>query len=222
MLEKTGRPKEADAVYRRALAIDEKDLGSDHPDTAADLSNLAVLLLATGRLAEAEPLLRRALAIDERWLGPDDPSVAFDLNNLAVLLRAMNQPEEAEALLRRALAIDEKGLGPDHPAVARDLVNLAVLLQTGGRLTEAEALVRRAGHRRADLWTGSPQRRPGPGPPGVVTRGRESSRRGRGAGPQTTISGWWTWRAGRVNLTRAGRGIGPMPARFSRRRGELA
>ncbi len=79
-----------------------RNLGPDHPDVAADLSNLAVLLLTTGRLAEAEPLLRRALAIDERWLGPDDPSVAFDLNNLAVLLRAMNQPEEAEALLRRA------------------------------------------------------------------------------------------------------------------------
>ena len=58
---------------RRALAIDEKSFGPDHPSVARDLNNLALLLQATNRLAEAEPLMRRALAIDEKSFGPDIP-----------------------------------------------------------------------------------------------------------------------------------------------------
>ena len=61
---------------RRALAIDEKSFGPDHPNVARDLNNLAQLLQATNRLAEAEPLMRRALAIDEKSFGPDHPNVA--------------------------------------------------------------------------------------------------------------------------------------------------
>ena len=59
----TNRLAEAEPLYRRALAILEKSLGSDHPNVATALNNLALLLQATNRLAEAEPLYRRALEI---------------------------------------------------------------------------------------------------------------------------------------------------------------
>ena len=36
-------------VYLRAIAIDEKALGLDHPDVAMDLSNLAIAYRALGR-----------------------------------------------------------------------------------------------------------------------------------------------------------------------------
>ena len=49
----------------RALAIREKALGPEHPDTAAALNNLAVLYQATGAHAKAEPLFERAQSIDE-------------------------------------------------------------------------------------------------------------------------------------------------------------
>jgi tetratricopeptide (TPR) repeat protein len=57
---------EAEALYRRALAINEKYFGPDHPNVATDLNNLAELLRDTNRLSEAEPLIRRALAIDQK------------------------------------------------------------------------------------------------------------------------------------------------------------
>ena len=107
--------REAEPLMRRALAIDEKSFGPDHPDVARDLNNLAQLLQATNRLAEAEPLMRRALAIDEKSFGPDHPDVAIDLNNLAQLLQATNRLAEAEPLMRRALAIDEKASAPIIP-----------------------------------------------------------------------------------------------------------
>ena len=66
----------AEPLYRRALAINEKALGPDHPYVATNLNNLAFLLYDKGDYAGAEPLYRRALAIDEKALGPDDPGVA--------------------------------------------------------------------------------------------------------------------------------------------------
>jgi tetratricopeptide (TPR) repeat protein len=72
--------REAEPLYRRALAINEESFGPDHPNVATSLNNLAELLKATNRLAEAEALLRRALAIRETSFGPDHPLVAAGLN----------------------------------------------------------------------------------------------------------------------------------------------
>jgi len=129
---------------KRALKIDEKALGPDHPNVATDLNNLAVLYYEQGKYAEALPLYQRALKIDEKALGPDHPNVATNLNNLAELYRAQGRYEEALPLCQRALKIDEKALGPDHPAVARDLNNLAVLYYEQGKYEEALPLFQRA------------------------------------------------------------------------------
>ncbi|HXU29756.1 MAG TPA: tetratricopeptide repeat protein [Thermoanaerobaculia bacterium] len=135
---------EAEPLMRRALAIDEVSFGTDHPNVAIRLSNLAWLLKETNRLSEAEPLMRRALAIDEASFGADRSRVAVELNNLALLLQATNRPSDAEPLMRRALAIDEVSFGTDHPNVAIRLSNLAMLLKATNRLAEAEPLMRRA------------------------------------------------------------------------------
>ena len=129
---------------RRALSIDERSHGPEHPAVARDLNNLALLLQATNRLGEAEPLMRRALAIDEKSFGLEHPNVARNLTNLAYLLQTTNRHADAEPLYRRALAIFEKSLGPEHPNVAVSLNNLAHLLQDTNRRGEAEPLMRRA------------------------------------------------------------------------------
>jgi tetratricopeptide (TPR) repeat protein len=128
LLRATNRLGEAEPLYRRALAIDERSLGPDHPKVATDLNNLAKLLRDTNRLDQAEPLYRRALAIGERSLGPDHPSVAIDLNNLARLLQATNRLGEAEPLYRRALAIVKRSYGPAHPNVRTVSENYGLLL----------------------------------------------------------------------------------------------
>ena len=43
-----GKLEQAEEPQRRALAIDEKALGPDHPDVARDLNNLAGLLQVSG------------------------------------------------------------------------------------------------------------------------------------------------------------------------------
>jgi len=81
---------EAEPLMRRALAIDEKAYGPDHPDVARDLNNLAQLLQDTNGLAEVEPLYRRALAILMAGLGPDHPSTRTVGRNHRLLLEEID------------------------------------------------------------------------------------------------------------------------------------
>ncbi|MDQ3011416.1 MAG: tetratricopeptide repeat protein, partial [Acidobacteriota bacterium] len=80
-------------LMRRALQIDERSFGPDHPDVGRDLNNLATLLQDTNRLAEAEPLMRRAVTIFEDGLGPDHPNTLTVMENYALLLQEIEQEE---------------------------------------------------------------------------------------------------------------------------------
>jgi tetratricopeptide (TPR) repeat protein len=135
---------EAEPLFQRALAINEKVSGPDHPNTATSLNNLAALYDDQGRYEQAEPLHQRALATREEALGPDHPVTATSLNNLALLYYNQGRYEQAEPLYQRALAIREKALGPDHPVTATSLNNLAALYDDQGRYEQAEPLYQRA------------------------------------------------------------------------------
>src|SRR5262245_59053042 len=87
-LRAAGSNREAIPPAETALAIREKALGPDHPETAKSLNALATLYSEIGAYARAEPLYRRALAIREKTLGPEHPDTAESLNDLAVLYRA--------------------------------------------------------------------------------------------------------------------------------------
>jgi tetratricopeptide (TPR) repeat protein len=82
---------EARQLCERALAIRERVLGPEHPDTAASVSLLGGVLWAQVDYAGARPLVERALAIRERGLGPDDPRTAANINNLALLLHEQGE-----------------------------------------------------------------------------------------------------------------------------------
>jgi tetratricopeptide (TPR) repeat protein len=97
--------------YERALAIRERLLGPDHPDTADGLNNLGILLRHQGELATARLLYERALAIREQVLGRDHPGTAEALNNLAVLLMVQGELTAARPLAERGLSVTERVLG---------------------------------------------------------------------------------------------------------------
>jgi tetratricopeptide (TPR) repeat protein len=134
----------AQRFHVRALAICEKELGPEHPDVAAALNNLALLLLDQGDLAGARLLLERALAIHEKALGPEHPDTATSLNSLASVLQEQGDLAGARPLRERAVAICEKALGPEHPDTANSVNCLAYLLQDQGDLTGARPRYERA------------------------------------------------------------------------------
>ena len=68
-----GKYKEAAATAEKALALAERTLGPEHPETLTSESNLALIYKAQGRKREAEPLYQRVLTARERVLGPEHP-----------------------------------------------------------------------------------------------------------------------------------------------------
>jgi tetratricopeptide (TPR) repeat protein len=139
-----GQYTDAAPLYQQALAIRQQSLGTDHPDVASSLNNLAMLYQDQNSFAEAEPLLQQALAIRQQAFDADHPDIAQSLNNLALLYYQQSKLADAESLLRQALAIWEKALGPDHPNVATSLNNLAGLYRQQGKFAEAEPLFQQA------------------------------------------------------------------------------
>src|SRR5262249_5662884 len=139
-----GAYSEALDLLRDALAIREKTLGPEHPETAGNLNDLAVLRMAQGELAGARLLLNRALAIREKVLGPEHPDTAESLISVAFLGLARGAFAAARPLYERALAIREKALGPEHPETAAGLAWLGDLLQDQGDFAGARPLLERA------------------------------------------------------------------------------
>ena len=118
-IEAERRHDEAEPLYRQALEISEKTIGTEHPDYATNLNNLALLLGVMGRHDEAEPLFRQAMEIDAKTIGKGHPGYAIDVSNLALLLRDMGRHDEAEPLYVEALEILQAKLGPDHPTTKK-------------------------------------------------------------------------------------------------------
>jgi tetratricopeptide (TPR) repeat protein len=59
----------AKSLYERALAVREKVLGVEHPETAVTLSNLAGLLRAQGNFVGAKSLYEQTLTIHQTAFG---------------------------------------------------------------------------------------------------------------------------------------------------------
>jgi tetratricopeptide (TPR) repeat protein len=122
----------AEKLFERALAIREKHLGSEHPDTATSLNNLALVLRFRGDTARARRLLQRSLAIRKKVLGRNHFETAWSLHNLARILRVRGNLAAARRLCQRALLICETA--PDTP-----LLYLAASINQLGRILHEQA-----------------------------------------------------------------------------------
>ena len=63
-----GRYADAEQLYKRSLAIQEKVFGPDYPDIAAALNGLASLYQAQARYADAESLVQEVIGNKRRSL----------------------------------------------------------------------------------------------------------------------------------------------------------
>lgn len=143
VLAQSVEPAESIPLLRRALAIDRKLLGADHPEVGGVDQLLAASLLATGKAGEAVEPAREGLSILRVKLGRDHPRTARAAATLAAVLNATTQYREAERFYVEALTADEKALGADDPATQDDVRNLAAYLRQRGRVKEAEEMEHR-------------------------------------------------------------------------------
>ncbi len=108
-LVRQGRPTEAMACYREAIAIGDDALGAEHPTNASLRNELALLYRHEGRFAQARALHEQALAGFIRSFGPRHALVGIAWNNLAMVYEGERRFAEAAELLRRSLSILDAG-----------------------------------------------------------------------------------------------------------------
>ena len=146
--ENQGDYEEAKTLHQRALGIQERELGPDHPLVAMNLNNLGLVYFEQGEYEEAKGYYDRALETQERTLGSEHPDVAMSLNNLGGLHEVQGEYEKAEKCHQQALDIREKALGAEHPDVATTLNNLGNTYFFHGKYEKAKRHYERA----LDMW----------------------------------------------------------------------
>jgi tetratricopeptide (TPR) repeat protein len=134
----------AKQTYERALEIDRRVLGDDHPRVAMRLNNLAIVAQNMGDLSLAETLFRDSIRRNERAYGDRHPETAAVKGNYGLLLQREGRLKETEPLLRDVVATRLSLYGPDHYFVGYARVSLAMLLHDQGKLAEAEREFREA------------------------------------------------------------------------------
>ncbi len=121
----------------QSLAIREKVLGLEHPDTATSYNNIGAVYQAQGEYSEALRYYQKALAIREKALGLEHPDTATSYNNIGEVYRSIGEYNEALGYHQKALAIREKVLGLEHPDTAQSYNNIGLVYDSKGEYNEA-------------------------------------------------------------------------------------
>jgi tetratricopeptide (TPR) repeat protein len=138
------KPKEAENIYRRALAMRGNSLGWGDELTLLTAQSLGNLYLEQDRLYEAENMYRWAHEGQEKALGPQNMSTLNTLHCLGNLYLKQGKLDQAEYMYRRVLQGSENTLGPGHTSTLNTIDGLGNLYLAQNRLGEAEINLHRA------------------------------------------------------------------------------
>lgn len=129
---------EAEAIFRRIVAQNEKLHGRQNVNMLRPLIYLCTVLTTTGRPRESLPLAREALQIAEKTVGRDSTYAALALSSIGVALSDMGDGSGAAAASQEALGIMKKYMRPVDNAIAEQEFLLGRALGQIGKHAEAE------------------------------------------------------------------------------------
>ncbi len=144
VLARKGLLPEAEALLRKSLEIERREVRRGHPAGRA----MAIVLSDLGSLLDnkgdktAEAYLREALPYASQLTGKDRAVLAMLNNDLSVVAYRNGDLDEAERLLRRAIDEYRKLPAGSYSEMGASLSNLGGLLVKKGRYAEAEPFIR--------------------------------------------------------------------------------
>lgn len=139
-----GRLDEAEALFRRALALAEATYGPDHPAVAESLVNLVSIEMYRERFLQATGMAQRALAILEKHADTEPLPLVNGLGMMGVIVKTQGQNDKAVEYTARALELQRRYGGADVAMLAAVMHNHGVNLFDAGRSDEAELMLREA------------------------------------------------------------------------------
>jgi serine/threonine protein kinase len=130
---------DAESLFRKALDLRRRVLGSDNPDTVETMIQLSE---TTTRPSEGRQLLRDAIEIRRRTLGPDNPDTLVPMGMLAGWLAGEGRLSEGDKLARQVMEIRSRVHVPDSEATMNSLRYLLIVFMKEGKYSQAEQLDR--------------------------------------------------------------------------------
>jgi len=123
--------------YSKALSIQEKNLGKDHPATGAIYNDIGLVYSDMGDYPKALEFYTKALNIREKNLGKDHPATTNIYNDIGLVYSNMGDYPKALEFYAKSLNIYEKDLGKDHPATATIYGNIGYAYKNIGDYPKA-------------------------------------------------------------------------------------
>ncbi|KAH8488815.1 hypothetical protein H0E87_024447 [Populus deltoides] len=118
----------ATIYQQKALDINERELGLDHPDTMKSYGDLAVFYYRLQHTELALKYVKRALYLLHLTCGPSHPNTAATYINVAMMEEGLGNVHVALRYLHKALKCNQKLLGPDHIQTAASYHAIAIAL----------------------------------------------------------------------------------------------
>ncbi len=123
--------------YEKDLAICEKILGKEHPDTATCYNNIGFIYKDKSDLDKALENYEKAKAVYEKILGKEHPNTATSYNNIGLIYQDKGDLDKSLEYYETALDIDRKFLGLEHLNTAASYNNIGNVYIEKGDLDKA-------------------------------------------------------------------------------------
>ncbi|MDP2897088.1 MAG: protein kinase [bacterium] len=133
----------AEKHFRRAMEINIRVLGEEHPDSIESMAWTWLTVVRLGKAVEHEAIVRRLLNARRRVLGESHPYTLLAMKNLAVTLDAKRDFDGAAEIAGRIVEIRRKAYGEEDGDTILCMGLYASSLDAAGRLREAEACQRK-------------------------------------------------------------------------------
>ena len=132
---------QAEPLFRESVALNRRLFGTEHPEVAITLNNLALVLRDKGNYAAANELFAEVHDMDRKFLGAAHPTLPLVLENWADSLRRAGDAAGAETKLRQAMDLKTQAFPTDGWQVATTRSLLVSCLIDLKRYAEAEAML---------------------------------------------------------------------------------
>ncbi|CAI0422468.1 unnamed protein product [Linum tenue] len=124
----TGDFNQATIYQQKALDINERELGLDHPDTMKSYGDLSVFYYRQQHIELAMKYVNRALFLLHFTCGLSHPNTAATYINVAMMEEGMGNVHVALRYLHEALKCNQRLLGADHIQTAASYHAIAIAL----------------------------------------------------------------------------------------------
>jgi hypothetical protein len=125
--EQQGQLRPAALLLDEAVQLLRDSVGTEHPDVASALNDLALLHVKLGDHVRAAETLVEAREIQRRSLTEEHPLALITLENAARLEQARNNRQQVKQLVEEAAETALEVFGEKHPEYARHLAELGRL-----------------------------------------------------------------------------------------------